>query len=231
MSSEPLSLEHSLIPEESVHPRGEEFFAQVSEMLDGQPKVEAVVEARLAGWEGLIERIASDLYRIGSMLLGEGEETIQIIEKVVIHNDISACSDHVEARHNARLLLAAEAIAVLERRDPASFVAPVGEDGPVSCIEDDDLDSVGVTHAELERMLSGPDDHRLRDWLESLTVSLRVIFVLRAIAGLSSAEVAGLLAEHGGAEAQDWTPDAVRSTFRQALCGLASQLIHASAAK
>jgi hypothetical protein len=88
-----------------------------------------------------------------------------------------------------------------------------------------------VTPAELEEMLSGSDRHRLRDWLEGLPVSLRVIFVLRAVGGLSSAEVAGVLAEHGGPGAQDWTPDGVRSGFRQALCSLATQLLHASAAK
>jgi DNA-directed RNA polymerase specialized sigma24 family protein len=71
-------------------------------------------------------------------------------------------------------------------------------------------------------MITGPDNHRLRNWLESLSLSLRVIFVLRAVAALSSTEVAGLL---------DWPPDAVRSIFRQALCSLASQLLQASAIK
>jgi len=76
-------------------------------------------------------------------------------------------------------------------------------------------------------MISGPEAHRLRNWLEGLSVSLRVIFVLRAVAGLSSQEIAGLLAEHGGEAAKGWTPDAVRAAFRQAICSLASQLIHA----
>jgi hypothetical protein len=80
-------------------------------------------------------------------------------------------------------------------------------------------------------MITGPERHRLRVWLEGLSVSIRVVFVLRAVASLSSAEVAGLLAEHGGQEAEDWTPDAVRGTFRQGLCSLASQLIHATATK
>jgi len=165
------------------------------------------------------------------MLLGEGEETIQLIERVVAGVDLPACKDHVEARHTSRLLLAAEAIAVLKRRDPGALAVSEEESGPVSCIEDDDLSAAGVTPAELEEMLSGSDRHRLRDWLEGLPVSLRVIFVLRAVAGLSSAEVAGVLAEHGGAKAQDWTSDGVRSGFRQALCSLATQLLQASAAR
>jgi hypothetical protein len=88
-----------------------------------------------------------------------------------------------------------------------------------------------VTPDELEQMIAGPESRRLRDWLEGLSVQLRTIFVLRAVAGLSSPEVAGLLAEHGGPSAQEWTPDAVRGSFRQALCSLASQLIHTAATR
>jgi DNA-directed RNA polymerase specialized sigma24 family protein len=238
MPSNPISLESSFLPEEPTYPQGEEFFAQVSGMLDGQPKEAATVETALSGWDALLEKMGSDTYRIGSMLIGEGEETIRLIEEVVTDVDIRACSSHQEARHRSRLILAAKAISVLAARDsashPSSLAAPdknSGDSGPVSCIEDDDLSSAGVTSAELEQMLTGPDSHHLRDWLEGLSVSLRVIFVLRAVAGLSSPEIAGLLAEHGGPAAQDWTPETVRSSFRQALCSLASQLLQASAAK
>jgi hypothetical protein len=222
MPSNSLPLENSFLPEEPAHPQGADFFAQMTEMLDGKPKDPAEVEAALSGWDEVLERIAGDLYRIGSMLLGEGEQTIGLIEQAVTEVDIPSCSTHLEARHKARLTLAAQGIAILQQRDPASLAAPEHEDGPASCIEDDDLDAAGVTPAELEQMLADPGDHRLRNWLEGLSVPLRVIFVLRAVAGLSSPEVAGLL---------DWTPDAVRSTFRQALCSLASQLLQATAAK
>jgi DNA-directed RNA polymerase specialized sigma24 family protein len=200
-------------------------------MLDGQPKDPAEVEAKLTGWDGVLERIAADTYRVASMLLGEGEEAIGLIERVVAEVDLKACSDPAEARHNSRLLMAADAIAFLAQRDSASLSAPMDDSGPSSCIEDDDLEAAGVTPDELEVMISGPEAYRLRNWIEGLSVSLRVIFVLRAVAGLSSPEIAGLLAERGGAEAQGWTPDAVRANFRQALCSLASQLIHATATK
>ena len=238
MPSNLLSLENSFVPEEPNDPQSAELFAQVAGMLDGQAKETTAVDSALAGWDGLLEKVGTDTYRISSMLLGEGEETIQLIEQVVIDVDIRACSDHREARHLSRLILAAKAIAILSARDsasqPSSFAAPdkdALDSGPVSCIEEDDLSAAGVTSAELEQMLTGPDNHHLRAWLEGLTVSLRVIFVLRAVAGLSSTEIAGLLSEHGGPAAQDWTPDAVRSSFRQALCSLASQLLHASASK
>lgn len=231
MSPDPRSLEGKFLPEQPLHPEGAAFFSQISEMLDGQPKDPAAVEDALSGWDGVLEKIAGDLYQIGSMLLGEGEETIQLIEHVVANVDIPACSDHLDARHKSRLALGEKAIRILASRAPQSLAAPEADSGPVSCIEDDDLSAAGVTHAELERMLNGPENQHLRNWLESLPVSQRAIFVLRAIGGLSSIEVAVLLAEHGGPAAQDWTPDAVRSSFRLALCSLASQLIHSTQGK
>jgi hypothetical protein len=232
MPSNPISLDRSFVPEEPLHPQGAAFFEQVSGMLDGQPHDPAAVKAALSDWDGLLEKIAGELYRISSMLIGEGEESIRLIEQVVATVDLPACHDQTEARHNSRLALAAQAIAKLAGRDASALAAPEeGDSGPASCIEDDDLDAAGVSRAELEQMMNGPDSHRLRDWLEGLSSQLRVVFVLRAITGLTSTEIAGLLAEHGGSDAQNWTPDAVRSTFRQALCSLASQLIHATSVK
>jgi DNA-directed RNA polymerase specialized sigma24 family protein len=83
----------------------------------------------------------------------------------------------------------------------------------------------------LEKMMGGPERERVRSWLESLPTVQRTVFVLRAVAGFSAAETATLLQTHGGAKAAGWTPQAVREAFRQGLCSLASQLLHASAAK
>lgn len=231
MSSDSISLVGSFVPEKTVDPEGAAFFAKVNGMLDGQPKDAADVEAALTGWDGVLERIAADTYRVASMLLGEGEEAIGLIERVVAEVDLRASRDQAEVRHKSRLLMAAHAVKILAQRDGASLTAPEGDSGPSSCIEDDDLEAAGVTPDELERMISGPESYRLRNWIEGLSVSLRVIFVLRAVTGLSSPEIAGILAENGGEAAQGWTPDAVRGTFRQALCSLASQLIHATATK
>lgn len=224
-----------LVPEEPIHPRSAEVFEPVSEMLDGRPRDAAAGKGGASGADGSLERIAADLYRIGSMLLGEGEDAVGLIERFVADADLPAEGSAREARHTAHLLLAADAISILDQRDsvnqPSSLAAPGAGSGPAGCIEDDDLEAAGVTPDELEQMISGPEGHRLRDWLEGLPVSLRVIFVLRAVAGLTSAEISGLLVDHGGPAAKDWTPDAVRGSFRQALCSLASQLIHATATK
>ncbi|MGA7245883.1 MAG: hypothetical protein WBX19_22055, partial [Terracidiphilus sp.] len=68
------------------------------------------------------------------------------------------------------------------------------------------------------------------NWIESLATQTRVIFVLRAVAGFTADETAAMLSEHGGKGADGWNADAVREIFRQGLCSLASQLIHATTA-
>ena len=226
------SFDDKFIPETPLHPEGAAFLKEVTGMLDGRPKESDEIEATLSGWDGFLEKIGAELYHIASMLVGEGEDAIRLIEQVVANVDLPGCCDQADARHKGRILLAKDAIADLRQRDAIahteSLSAPAEESGPVSCIEDDDLSAAGVSTAELEQMISGPDSHRLRDWLEGLPASLRVVFVLRAVAGLSSAEVSELLSEDVDPA---WTADGVRSTFRQALCSLASQLIHTAAAR
>jgi DNA-directed RNA polymerase specialized sigma24 family protein len=176
-----------------------------------------------------MERLAAELYHIASMLLGEGEDAISLVEQAISQAD-GASANPTAAVQALRANLTGGAISLLAQRDAEALTAPEADDsGPVSCIEGDELDAAGVTSAELEAMLTGPDNTHLRAWLESLPVALRSIFVLRAVAGYSSAETAGLLAEYGGPAAENWTPEGVRTIFRAALCSLAAQLLHATA--
>ena len=88
-----------------------------------------------------------------------------------------------------------------------------------------------ISTAELEKMIGGTERERVRSWLESLPAAQRTVFVLRAVAGFTTPETAAMLRTHGGPQAAAWTPEGVRGEFRQGLCSLASQLLHASAAK
>ncbi len=82
-----------------------------------------------------------------------------------------------------------------------------------------------------QTMMAGPDRDRVRKWLASLPLEMRVVFVLRAVAGFTSADTAAMLAAHAGPSAAGWNADAVREIFRQGLCSLASQLIQATTAR
>ncbi|HUH62292.1 MAG TPA: sigma factor-like helix-turn-helix DNA-binding protein [Terracidiphilus sp.] len=220
----------SLIPPQPLPAGADDFARQVHNLLDGRPKDEATVERALAGIDDMLDQIAVGLYSLASMLVGEGEEGARLVETTIATADVSS-SNPQESRQNSRRALAAAALETLARRDPSSLAAPEGFESVQSCIEDEDLDAAAEYGEELQRMIAGPDRDRVRDWLESLPVDLRTIFVLRAVAGFTAAEIAALLAEHGGPRAAGWTANSVREFFRQGLCSLASQLLQATAAR
>jgi len=216
-----------LIPKQPVPAGAEEFSQTVHGLLDGKPKDEATVSKALGGMDALLDVIAAGLYSMASMLVGEGEDSIQLVETAVARTHLSACSNAEEARKSSRRELCNAAIALIAERKPGSLATPVGLEHAATCIEDDDLESAGISRAELENMLAGPNRESVKRWIEGLATETKVIFVLRAVAGFSATETAEMLVGHAGAGAQGWNADAVREIFRQGLCSLASQLIHA----
>ncbi len=223
--------ESSLIAPAPLPERADEFVEKVQELLDGQPKDEATVAQAFEGLDGMFDLIAAGLYSLASMLVGEGEDSIQLVETAVTNAEVSACSDAEQARRSSRRALVMSAIEMIAARDPKSLATPEGLEHVVTCIEDDDLDAAAEARESLEKMITGPDRDRVRNWLESLPAAMRTIYVVRAVAGFTAQETADLLVTHGGPQAAGWTADAVRELFRQALCSLASQLIHATAGK
>jgi DNA-directed RNA polymerase specialized sigma24 family protein len=179
--------------------------------------------------DDMVEQIAARLYSMASMLVGEGEQSVRLVESAIANAEVSACHDLEEARKSARRVLVAAALKLLAQRNPGGLAAPDGLKPASTCIEDDDLASAGISSAELEKMIGGPERDRVRSWLESLPTAQRTVFVLRAVAGFATPETCTLLQTHGGAQAAGWTPETVREVFRQGLCSLASQLLHASA--
>ncbi|HVC46722.1 MAG TPA: sigma factor-like helix-turn-helix DNA-binding protein [Terracidiphilus sp.] len=216
------------VPAQPLPAGAEDFSRKVSGLLDGREKDEATVEKALAGFENVFEQMAAGLYSLASMLVGEGEASVGLVETAVSTVELAKGADAQTARQNCRSALSRAAIALLEKREPGCLAAPEDVRPAGGCIEDDDLEAAGVSSEELESMMAGPERERVRAWLESLPTAQRVIFVLRAVAGFKSDEAAALLAERGGTVAAGWSAKAVRELFRQALCSLASQLIHAT---
>ena len=232
MPDERKSARESLIPAMPIPEGGEAFSRKVHGLLDGQPKDEATVHQALAGMDEMLDKIAAGLYSLASMLVGEGEDGIRLVETAVSRADITGCGgDARMARQSSRRELCSAAIETLVKRNPQSLAAPKDIEPATTCIEDDDLSAAGISTEELESMLAGPNRESVRRWLEGLSTETRVIFVIRAVAGFSSDETASLLADHGGPCARGWTADGVRVAFRQGLCSLASQLIQATNAR
>ena len=179
--------------------------------------------------DDFLDMIAAKLYTQASMLVGEGEESIRLVESTIANAELADCNNPEQGRRNSRLALCTGAILRLEERNPGCLAAPANAELPNKCIEGDDLDSAGICGDELEAAISGGKRERVRVWLESLPTALRTIFVLRAVAGFSPAETTQMLQANGGPQAASWTEDAVRVWFRRALCSLATQVLRAAA--
>lgn len=230
MVPNPPSPPSSLFPPQPFPDGAEAFSRQIHSLLDGRPKDEASVRGALAGMDAVFDRLAANLYNLASMLVGEGEESALLVETAVANADVANCITPHEVRMCSRRALAQAALAAMERRYPGSLAAPAVIATRPSCMEDDDLESGGMSAAELERILAGADRDRVRAWLAELPTPVRTVFALRAVAGFTAQETAALLTVHSAATAP-WTTEAVRDLFRQGLCSLASQLFHASAAR
>ena len=228
MLNKPIASQDSVIPAQPIPEIAQEFSERVHALLDGQPKDEATVASALEGLDDMFDLIAAGMYSIASMLVGEGEDSIRLVETAVANAEISPSHDPAVGRKNSRRALCAAALDTLTARDSTMLAAPVGLERAATCIDDDELDAAGVSSEELERMMGGPDRDRVRNWLESLPAVLRTIFVLRAVAGFTPEEPADLLRTHGDPHAAGWSPDAVRELSRQGLCSLASQVLHAA---
>jgi hypothetical protein len=218
MPQQSASPQNSLIPPQPVPECAQQFTNRVQGLLDGHQKDDATVAKAFegmdaGGMDALIDMIAAGLYTMASMLVGEGEDSVRLVETAIANADVAACKDATVARQSSRRALCDAALELMARRDAKSLEAPRGLEHVATCIEDDDLDAAGVSPVELEQMMAGPDRGRVRTWLSSLPAAMRTIFVLRAVAGFTAAETAGLLATHGGSAAADWTPEAVRELF------------------
>ncbi len=182
-----------------------------------------------------VQGMAAELFQLASLLVGEEGRALRLIESTLATMEIDPCLDPETANQQARAHVVRGALAQLAAEQPAAFAAQAASAaGSDPCIQDDDLQAAGITPAQLRGWLEQqgkPELRRgLREWLESLPMVQRAIFVQRAVLGQGNEAAAGLLREAGGAEASGWTPQTVSDTFRQALCSLANSLAHAPAA-
>ena len=186
------------------------------------------------GDPAVVPGMASELFQLASLLVGSEDRALSAIESALATMQIDPCLDPESARRQARVAVVRSALEALAAEQPASLATVAGEpDAAGPCIQDDDLAGAGITEDQLRDWLGregNPDLQKgMRDWLESLPVAQRAIFVQRAVLGQGNEATAGLLREAGGSSAAGWTPQEVSQTFRVALCSLANSLAHAPA--
>jgi DNA-directed RNA polymerase specialized sigma24 family protein len=180
--------------------------------------------------EGLVKAqdTAVELYQLAALLLSSESDALNLVEQTVSQVEIDPCEQAEVATALVRRQLVGSAVARMKQNDPQAFVAPpLSEEANLTCIEGDDLSSVGITPSELAELVSGAGRDEMRDWLEHLPLAQRAIFVQRAVLGWGNGETAETLQLDSGA---GWQPQQVSDVFRQALCSLASSLVHSAAA-
>ncbi len=172
MSQRPTSSHDSLITAPPIPAGAEAFSQRIHVLLDGHPKDEATVTRAFEGLDDVFDAIAAGLYNLASMLVGEGEESVRLVETTIATAEISPGSNAGQARMSSRRALCTAAIRTLERRTPGCLAAPEEVERVSTCIGDDDLDA--AAGEQLETMMAGPDRDGVRNWLGSLSTETRV---------------------------------------------------------
>lgn len=176
-----------------------------------------------------VQEAAGELYQIAALMMGNESEAVALVEAAVSEARIDPCAEPNDSVEAARQVLVASAVVRLNKANPNAFDLPAfADDTGGHCIDEDDLSSVGISASQLAGLVSGPERGRLRDWLNKLPVAQRAVFVERAILGWDNGAAAASLSK---AAARDWQPGQVSVLFRQALCSLATSLVHAAGAR
>jgi len=177
------------------------------------------------------QNTAAELYQLAALMLGDESKALDLVESTVAEVEVDPCAPEDAAVDTARHHLIEAAVARMSQADPEAF-APAPGDGPVTCLEDDDLSAAGISAAQFAELVngaaSGGNGGQLRSWLEQLPLAQRAVFVQRAVLGWDNGSTAASLGEATGAK-REWSAARVSGLFRLALCSLANSLIHAEA--
>ncbi|HEX3435701.1 MAG TPA: hypothetical protein VHT24_02965 [Pseudacidobacterium sp.] len=182
--------------------------------------------------ELLVQDTAAKLFQTAALLLGNESEAVSLVEEAIAGVEIDPCADGDRAKVLVQEHLVHAAIRKLSEREPESFAVSTTDEGNAGgCIQDDDISAAGLSQEQLGYLLEGEGRGQLRNWLEHLTAAQRAIFVERAMLGQDNATTAENLRTGAGEGAAGWTPEKVSEVFRQALCSLATSLVHARTAQ
>lgn len=172
------------------------------------------------------ENAAVEMYRVAALMLDNEAEALQLVENTVAQVDIDPCADPCAVKGLVRERVLDGALEIMHRNDPASFSALPAALPAGSCIEDEN--SLPLSGEEISDLVEGAGRGRLRDWLARLSQAQRAVFVQRAVLRSSNADTARAINRYS--RPSIWTAEAVSSLFRQALCSLATSLLHAAPA-
>jgi hypothetical protein len=171
------------------------------------------------------ENAALEMYRFAALMLGSETEAERLIENSIAAVDVDPCADPCAAKGLVRERVIDGALEIMHRQDPAAFAEVPAVEAASGCIGDD---SPALSEADLSDLMASAGRRTLREWLNRLSQMQRAVFVQRALLGSTNADTARAINRF--ALPSVWTPEAVGTLFRQALCSLASALVHSAPA-
>jgi DNA-directed RNA polymerase specialized sigma24 family protein len=164
-------------------------------------------------------------------MLGSENEALNLVEETVSQAEVDPCAQQDKDVDATRHQLIEAAVARMKQVDPQAFIAPVAGSGNSSCIgEDEDLAAAGISPRQLAELVSGAGRAEMRIWLDQLPPAQRAIFVQRAVLAWDNGTTAATLRNAVGGRSE-WGADQVSDLFRQALCSLATSLVHSATLK
>lgn len=183
-----------------------------------------MADSPCTGSEALVkaESAAIEMYRFAALMLGNEAEAVSLVESTVAGVEIDPCADPCGAKGLVQARVLDGALAIMHRHDPGSFADLPATNRGGSCIEDDT--TIPLSGEEISDLVAGAGRGPLREWLARLPQAQRAVFVQRAVLRSSNADTARAINRYSRPSV--WTAEAVSSLFRQALCSLASSLLH-----
>ncbi|MGC2300964.1 MAG: hypothetical protein WA476_19315 [Acidobacteriaceae bacterium] len=171
------------------------------------------------------ENAAVEMYRFAALMLGSEAEALSLVESTVAAVDVDPCADPCGAKGLVRERVLDGALEIMHRQDPRSFEDLPARDSSGGCLEDDG--AAALSGSEITELVEGAGRGTLREWLARLSQAQRAVFVQRAVLGSSNADTARAINRY--AKPSIWTAEAVSRLFREALCSLASSMVHSAA--
>jgi hypothetical protein len=182
-----------------------------------------VAESPCLGSDAVVraENAAMEMYQFAALMLGDAAQALNLVESTVAAVDVDPCADPGAAKGLVQERVLDGALEIMLRQDPRSFAEVPGTAAMGSCIEDD---TATLSGSEITELVGRSERGPLREWLSKLSQAQRAVFVQRAVLGSSNADTALAINRH--IKPAVWTAEAVGGLFRQALCSLASAMVH-----
>ena len=174
--------------------------------------------------EEQIDQVASELYRIAALLLGDQNAAVTVVEESLLAVDLHKYQGEAEALLEAQSRVVQHAVARMEQAHPGAFLSAAQACG--ECIEP----VVSGQKAAVPEALPGKPErtghmlNQMRKWLDALAPAPRAVFVLRGLLRYDDGSAADTLSRGLTDSKYVWTAGQVRETYRSALCALGTLL-------